>query len=300
MMLLIFIIGLATLSTSLPEPYAYQFYSDNTNDQGGCAQCHTGFRDNNDYVSAAENFSWGTSLHNVHLNETDVDSNCGHCHYGAETSGRTVNLSSSAEAADGVNAISCMGCHGRLEDSNNVTEEGTGWGAGLRQHHFNAGVTTCKGCHADADPTKFTTAGEDTMPPWYGFVRNTNVNLLLSSCNVKGVENLSGDPAGLGLDNDGDHVYDGLDSDCKGIISGDINDDGTINLTDTILALKVISNITPPGSIFKEADVNGDGFVGLEEAIHALQFTSELRIPPDNAFMSIRRTGIGEIISPQP
>jgi hypothetical protein len=82
--------------------------------------------------------------------------------------------------------------------------------------------------------------------------------------------------------------------------AGDINDDGNINLTDALLSLQVVSNIMPSVSLFKIADVNGDGVIGLEEAIYALQFTSQLRIPPDNSFMSIKRTGIKEIISIQP
>jgi hypothetical protein len=41
-----------------PDAVAFEFYSDATNDQGGCAQCHTGFRDNGSYVSQAEGVPW--------------------------------------------------------------------------------------------------------------------------------------------------------------------------------------------------------------------------------------------------
>jgi hypothetical protein len=251
--------------SGLPEVQAYKFYSDDTNDQGGCAQCHTGFRDNNNYISTAENFSWGNSLHTVHLNETNIGSICDHCHGGFDTSGRTVNIRSSAVAADGTNAIACMGCHGRLEDSNDVNLLGTGWGAGLRQHHFNAGQTSCAGCHADADPSKFSTTAEDIMPPWYGSVSNTAANLPLNPCNLNGVENLSGDPAGLGID-----------SDCIVIISGDVNNDGNINIADAITVLKAIGNVG--GTVaYKDADINDDLKVGLEEAINALQIEANVR-----------------------
>ena len=98
-------IALVVTALGVPDVQAYQFYSDGVNDVGGCGQCHTGFRDNNNYVSQAEGFAWGTSLHNAHLNNTSVGSSCDNCHGGAGTSGRTVNLSGSAAAADGVNFI---------------------------------------------------------------------------------------------------------------------------------------------------------------------------------------------------
>jgi hypothetical protein len=230
---------------------AYQFYSDNTNDQGGCAQCHTGFRDNHNYFSHAEGVSWGDSLHNIHLGNTDVETSCDNCHGGAGTSGRTVNTSSSDKAKDGVNAISCSGCHGRLEDANTVTVNGTGWGAGLRQHHETstnpiAGAGTCSGCHADADPANFTPASEDTMPPWYASVVNTTLsNIPMAPCSMNGEENFSLN--GAGLDNDGDHLYDTLDPDC--IVApdsdGDLNDDGVVNTVDVLLAQRMLMGQIP-------------------------------------------------------
>ena len=80
---------------------------------------------------------------------------------------------------------------------------------------------------------------------------------------------------------------------------GDINNDGNINLTDTVLALKVVSNIAPPVSLFKETDVNGDGLIGLEEAIYALQVTSGLKTPSDNTFVGSKLTGMGAITNIQ-
>ncbi len=135
-------IGLvAALSVALwaSNSAAYEFYSDDTNDQGGCAQCHTGFRDNSSYTSVAEDFGWGVSLHAAHLDNTDIDSSCDNCHGGSGTVRRTVNISSSVNAKDGVDAISCMGCHGRLDDAIGFGP-GPGGGAGLRRHHMNAGA----------------------------------------------------------------------------------------------------------------------------------------------------------------
>ena len=200
---------------------AYEFYSDAVNDVGQCAACHGKFREGN-YFSEAEGLSWGDTLHAVHLDNTDVESNpnggCDNCHDGVGTVGRTVNLSSSANAKDGVNAIACMGCHGRLEDANNLGFLGeNGWGAGLRQHHENsthvdAGAGTCSGCHPDANPANFTPASEDTMPPWYSSVTNTSIAMTMNPCSVDGEEDYSSN--GTGIDNDGDQVYDVLDSGC--------------------------------------------------------------------------------------
>ncbi len=119
----------AALSLALwaSDSAAYEFYSDDTNDQGGCAQCHTGFKDKRSYTSVAEDFDWDLNLHDTHLSSTDIDSSCLNCHRALGEFGRTVNTSSSANAKDGVNAISCMGCHGRLDDAN-----GFGPGMGSR------------------------------------------------------------------------------------------------------------------------------------------------------------------------
>ena len=60
-------------------------------------------------------------------------------------------------------------------------------------------------------------------------------------------------------------------------ISGDINNDWRIDLTDAILTLKLMSNIEPPVPVFKEADINNDGKIGFEEAINALQVEAGIR-----------------------
>ena len=185
---------------------AYQFYSVDTNDVGGCGQCHGVFRSGK-YISPVDGEAWGVHLHAGHLNNTAIGGNCSNCHDGAGVAGRTVNLSSSGTAADGVNALSCSGCHGRLEDSS--------LGAGLRLHHINAGAPAdsngefCNDCHNDATPV-----GEDTMPAWYA-------TFSLNPCNVNEGEDFTGN--GLGNDNDGDLDYDGADSDCG--VTPDCTDD---------------------------------------------------------------------------
>jgi hypothetical protein len=58
---------------------------------------------------------------------------------------------------------------------------------------------------------------------------------------------------------------------------GDVNNDGQVNLTDTVLALRVIAGISPQQIVYKEADINGDGKIGLPEAIYILQKVTGMR-----------------------
>jgi len=203
---LLITLGLALIALAVvaPEAGAYKFWSTNVNASGNCASCHAGFRETSPYISP-KGGSWGDSLHNVHVNTImGGTASCDACHGGADiTATRMVNLSSSAVAADGVNAISCDGCHGRLQDG--TVGAAGGWGAGLRQHHQNAGITDCLDCHADSDPAAFTPVGENIAPPWYA-------TFSLDPANLSGRgENFAG--AATGLDNDGDLIYDAADPD---------------------------------------------------------------------------------------
>jgi hypothetical protein len=58
---------------------------------------------------------------------------------------------------------------------------------------------------------------------------------------------------------------------------GDVNHDGSVNLVDTILALQIISGITPTLPVYKACDVNGDGKIGMQEVIYILQKIADLR-----------------------
>jgi predicted CXXCH cytochrome family protein len=100
----------------------------------------------------------------------------------------------------------CVGCHGRIEDGGN-DDTYPGLGAGLRQHHWIEGETVCADCHSDADPSNYTTVGEDISPLFYP-------ELGLYPCNDS-------------LDNDGDDTNDGTDSDC--IQAADTDNDGVEN-----------------------------------------------------------------------
>ncbi len=102
-------------------------------------------------------------------------------------------------------------CHGRAEsqDDNEVT------GAGLRQHHYISGIsgtTVCLNCHDDSNPAAFTPVGEDILPPYYSIPDAAHPNKPSNPCNPAGEENYVATL--IGLDNDGDGIYDQNDDDC--------------------------------------------------------------------------------------
>jgi hypothetical protein len=147
-------------------------------------------------------------LHDVHRHIM-VDrigrSRCDVCHL--ESGRYPVVLNFSATTV--LEPIGCGGCHGRDEDAG----IDSGPGAGLRQHHTNAGVTECKTCHADADPANYTPVGEDVLPPNYVLPDDVFLNKPTDPCNPDGEEDYAGGPRGL--DNDGDGRYDESDQDCR-------------------------------------------------------------------------------------
>ena len=202
---------------------------------GNCRTCHGQYRATNadnsrpmlrdEYISNTDGKTWDEiyqevdadapeeeiGLHDIHRHIM-VDklsrSRCNVCHL---ESGRYPVLLNSSATSD-LGAISCMGCHGRDEDAGNDSISG-GLGAGLRQHHTNAGVMDCKTCHEDADPANYTPVGENVLPPYYFKPDPEFPNKPTDPCNQLGEE----DYAGIreGLDNDGDGKYDMSDRDCR-------------------------------------------------------------------------------------
>ncbi len=200
----IFVVGLCS------SGMAYDQWSTN----GGatnCGTCHGDFRSNS-YTSTVDGLSWG-NLHNIHRSDM-LSGDCDTCHNSADDF--PVFLDSSA-GGDGLAAISCAGCHGRAEDNTAANPEvGTGgrsgYGAGLRQHHFRTGVTVCTDCHLDADPANYTTVHESVLPPYYANPGIGHPAMPNDPCNDNGSEDFAG--ATIGLDNDGDDTYDMVDGDC--------------------------------------------------------------------------------------
>jgi len=152
-------------------------------------------------------------LHDIHrhvmLDEDDPDvSACDTCHNTGGFYPVYLNWSRTSYLAP----TSCMGCHGRAEDvgHDNIS---AGYGAGLRQHHTNAGVTECKTCHEDADPANYTPVGENVLPPNYFTPDAVFLNKPFDPCNWRKAEDFAAGPKGL--DNDGDGKYDQGDRDCR-------------------------------------------------------------------------------------
>jgi hypothetical protein len=198
--------ALATGAFDIRGASAYDQWSiDRTS--GNCASCHGDFRASG-YVSRNDGVAWtgGTSLHNGHRS-TMLSSDCNTCH----TASRFPTTLNSSDGGTGFSPIGCLGCHGRAEPSAGGMVTGTG----LRQHHTRTtGEATCGAeCHADADPASVTAAAENVVPPYYFTPDAAHPDKPTQPCNGNGSESLLAPP--LGLDNDGDNVYDSADADCS-------------------------------------------------------------------------------------
>jgi len=187
--------------------WAYTQYSQDGDDTN-CAACHGDFRSNL-YISPVDGQLWG-NIHNIHRSDM-LGGDCDACHL---SSGRFPVMLDESAGGDGLAAIGCMGCHGRDEDNVAANPSSpNGRGAGLRQHHFRAGETVCLGCHGDSDPANYTTVGEDVLPPYYANPGTGHDDMPTTACNDDGSENFAGTT--IGLDNDGDLLYDTDDTDCN-------------------------------------------------------------------------------------
>jgi hypothetical protein len=172
----------------------------------GCLGCHGDFNSGT-YVSFADGQNWGTDLMSGHMDNLIGDNDCDICH---TAPGKSPVFLKSSDGGNGLDPVSCLGCHGREEGALGLT------GTGLRQHHWNSGVAVCIGCHFDSDPGSWTAVGEDALPPYYA---NPGINHPLipnHPCNPQGSEDLAGISGG-GLDNDGDLLYDLADPDCAAL-----------------------------------------------------------------------------------
>ena len=197
--LLVSFITITVFTLWVSEARAYEKYS-------GCKDCHGSFR-GGQYTSLSDGSRWSDNLHNVHRNDM-LGGDCDACH---ASGGKGTVFIDRSQGGEGLTAISCVGCHGREEDIGNDSVS-AGRGAGLRQHHTNAGQTDCQDCHSDAVPAKYTPAGEDVLPNYFANPGTNHPSMPTDSCNPAGNENFSGTT--LGLDNDGDGSYDTADPDC--------------------------------------------------------------------------------------
>ncbi len=166
------------------DSFAYNRYID------GCDGCHGAFRSGT--TSTKPGNTWPTNKHDVHRNQM-LAGVCEACHTGTPNSGSTFTGSSDGNGS--LPGLGCIGCHGN--DYGGIVGVS---GAGLRKHHAGKGVTVCASCHT-GDPTPLP---ESNNPPYYG---KAGVNIT-NALNTDGKENYTSD--GLGLDNDGDLLYDQL------------------------------------------------------------------------------------------
>jgi hypothetical protein len=202
----LFLIAASVLALGVSDASAFPTYPD-------CSGCHGEFSFGN-YVSRVDGQNWNTDLMSGHINAW-VGPDCNTCHMTENPSNVSLDTSS---GGDNLPAISCMGCHGREQDIGNDSVS-FGRGAGLRQHHWNAGVMICADCHDDANPGNYTPVAEDFRPAYYDDP-DTSTMPPDDPCNSAPdfMEDVLGE-AGTGLDNDGDGLYDESDSDCPPLMT---------------------------------------------------------------------------------
>ncbi len=186
-----------------PQAFAFPQYSvDRVS--GNCADCHDNFLLGSNYISRVDGTAWNVDLHDGHRTLM-LSGDCNACHSRAARFPVILNYS---EGGAGFQPIGCMGCHGRSEDAGGDGLS-PGWGRGLRQHHQNTGVTSCAGCHSDA--TGPAGVAENIPPPYYFTPDANHPDKPTSACDFDGSESPFGT---VGLDNDGDGLYDNADPDC--------------------------------------------------------------------------------------
>ena len=173
------VLALALLAS---DANAYQRYN------SGCQTCHGSFTGSTSPKGTV--FPSGNK-HEMHRSSNAMGTACNLCHRSDD--GRNPYLSSSDGTATN-SGLGCTGCHNA---------------AGLRAHHASNGVSVCAGCHGAGSPP-----AENDKPAYYG-TQDTRAN---NSCNSIAQANLNenwtiGDF--LGLDNDGDDLYDASDPNCQ-------------------------------------------------------------------------------------
>jgi hypothetical protein len=171
--------GLLVAAMGISTGYAYSTYSGDLD--GGCVDCHGDFRGS---TSTKGTVFPSNSNHEMHRASGSMGSACNLCHSGTS---RTPVYTSKSNGTASNPGLGCSGCH---------------VGAGLRAHHANNGITVCSECHLPEVPV-----AENVKPPYYGTsdtkVKNPGNTVLAANTN----ENWSvGDY--LGLDNDGNNLYD--------------------------------------------------------------------------------------------
>ncbi len=180
--------ALVVLALGTGSSAAYERYND------GCQTCHGAFTEGTSTKTPPTVFP-NDDKHDMHNNSSYMGTDCNLCHSNGDQKNPYIGFSDGIAGV--LPGLGCNGCHNA---------------AGLRAHHAANGLTTtcfAAGCH---DPA--VAPAENVLPAYYGFTTYTKAN---NPCNsvlqTNANENWSiGDF--LGLDNDGDDLYDQADFDC--------------------------------------------------------------------------------------
>ena len=200
------LVGLIAASGLMWDLRAYESYHDPAlNDEGYCVTCHPGFTGGRSDV-----------LHQLHVSGDGVTTNCNLCHTG---SGRD-NPLTMWSFGDALNGLGCAGCHGRnygetiSQDYQGLPTAGDpkASGYGLRRHHALHDVTICATCHTPDVPPGGEIFPESENAPYYG---RTDVSLGGQPMDTCTNEDTANDADTIGLDNDGDDLYELADPDCQ-------------------------------------------------------------------------------------
>jgi hypothetical protein len=184
------LIALILIFLNCSPSEGYTRYKNDAEDPGSnCSQCHSNFTD---AVSTKGSVFPSDNKHEMHRSSANMNAACDLCHTNGDSRNPFLDSSNGTSNSEG---LGCSGCHE---------------GVGLRAHHAANGVTICAPCHpGDGIPP-----AEGIDPPYYGVTADSNVD---NSCNDVATANLNenwtiGDF--VGLDNDGDNLYDLADFDC--------------------------------------------------------------------------------------
>lgn len=260
-------LGIGALVTTAE---AYPQYSGGLG--GGCIDCHGDFRASNytPLAPARQGVVWTAGLHNSHRSASPnnfLNSNCDACHSGNDTYPVLLGLSNAAAPFN----QACTGCHD---------------GPGTRNHHMGSQIylqqvtgDTCADCHG-AEPI----GNEKTpLPPVYTASLGTTsgTTRINNPCNdgAEGTvfEGSFFDVLTVGLDNDGDGLYDQDDPDCQQQQANQppqAADDAYSTDEDTVLT------VAAPGVLGNDTDPDGDPLAAVlvTDAAHGT-----LELDPDGA-----------------
>jgi hypothetical protein len=178
-------VGLLALAAACSS-FAYERYN------SGCANCHGAFTGP---TSPQNTLFPSGDKHRMHRNSANMGTACALCHSSGDNDDPFIGSSTGVPTAvPPVPGLGCSGCHNA---------------AGLRAHHVANNVNCIGACH---DPE--TPPAESVAPPYYGRTPYTKANLPGNPIAVANTnENWSvGDF--LGLDNDGNNLYDAADFSC--------------------------------------------------------------------------------------